>query len=131
MRFWLAVMALAVGLSLSGFAQKNGKPFKAKNSGEFKVKDQSSLGKNQRSSAAPAPSNGNSSARNLQAIEREGTQGGSHAHAAKKVPASVLKPEKNKANPRIDFNHSTATGTGLNPKAGDPYRGRLKKSQGR
>jgi len=117
-------MAVVFGLGLSGVAEQNAKPFKAKTTGEFKVKDQSNAGSHARTSAA-AVSKGNSSAKNLQAIEREGAHGGA-PHTAKKVPASAVKPEKTQHNPKIDFNRSTSGGTGLNHMGNNPYRGRLK-----
>jgi len=125
MRFWVAVMAVVVGVSLSGVAEQNAKPFKAKPTGEFKVKDQSNEGKHARTSVAPA-TGANSSAKNLQAIEREGARSHGASHTARKVPASAVKPPKTQRNPKIDFSRSTSSGTGLNHTGNNPYRRRLK-----
>jgi hypothetical protein len=126
MRYRFMLAAAIVGVGLSGAAQQPAKPLKVKPSSEFKVKDQSNEGKHAGSSAPVVRARGSASPRDLQGIERESAKG-SASRSSKRVPAALLKPEKDRPNPKIDFKGSSGVkNAGLTNKGSNPYKGRLK-----
>ena len=131
MRFWLTLAVAVAGVSLSGVAEQASPPANGKPSSEFKVKDQSNQS-GPRSSAPALKAKGGtaSSAKNLQAIERETPKGNAHA-TQKKVPATLLQSRGNKPNPKISVKGSNgAKNTGLVHQGKNPLEGRLRQKGG-
>jgi|SRR5450755_1866458 len=122
MRFSLAIAALVLGVSISGWAQKNN-TFKVKSTPE-KASKSAPMGKTGGSNTAVA-----NNAKNLQSIERANTKvpAASRAghKAAGKNATTGLKPVKDK-NPPINVAGGSSKGTGLMNKGSNPLQGRLK-----
>jgi hypothetical protein len=121
MRFSLAIAALVLGVSISGWAQKNN-TFKVKSTPE-KAPKSAPMGKTGGSNTAVA-----NNAKNLQSIERANTRvpASRTGHkAAGKNATTGLKPVKDK-NPPINVAGGSSKGTGLMNKGSNPLQGRLK-----
>jgi hypothetical protein len=123
MRSSLAIAALVLGISISGWAQKNN-TFKVKSTPEKAPRQSASLGKTGVGTTATA-----TNAKNLQAIERSNTKVPASSRtghkAAGKNATAGLKPAKDK-NPPINAGGGSGKGTGLIGKGSNPLQGRLK-----
>jgi hypothetical protein len=123
MRFSRAVAIAVLGISVSGFAQKND-TFKVKRSSPEKAKKSAPIGKTGSSSTASA-----SASKDLQTIERQTAKSPAPSRsAAKNAPraSSALKPVKDKPNPPINFGGTGTKNAGMHNQGANPYRGRLK-----
>ncbi|MGA3197595.1 MAG: hypothetical protein ABSD39_21570 [Terriglobales bacterium] len=126
MRFTLAVMAVVVGMSLSGLAQSQPNQFKVKSS---------KADAEPKSTAPPAKAPGgtatSATSKELKSVERENAKGGGAAHTAKRTPRpAAIKEGKEDKNPPMNFGGQGGQKGGLT-KQPSPYKGRLKqKGQG-
>ncbi len=134
MRYWLTVAAMVAGVTLSGVAQngnaQKAHPFKVKPSNvDAKVKIPKS-GKGKGAGAAPGKmpgsSTASSNAKDLQNVERETAKATVASHSSKRTSGAVLKPAKDKPNPKISFNGGAGKGGGMTRQSSNPYKGRLK-----
>jgi hypothetical protein len=124
MRFFLAVMAVTVALSLSGAAQQKTKPYNPKAS--------SADAKGGPKSTAPPPkaSASAASSKDLQRVENSSAKGGRGAQP-KKTRAVAMTGDKGSSNPSINFNGKNGGGNTGTRNAGS-LKGRLKqKGQGK
>jgi hypothetical protein len=124
MRFLRVILALVLGISISGWAQKNN-TFKVKSTPEKAPRQSAPMGKTGASNNTAAANN----AKNLQSIERANTKVPASSRtgnkAAGKNATAGLKPVKDK-NPPINVNNGGSRGTGLINKGSNPLQGRLK-----
>jgi len=123
MRFFSAVMAVTLALSVCGAAQ-------VKSSGGHAA----SASKNAPRSTAPPKATGagaTAQSKDLQKIERETPKGGSAQPKKTPVP-KVIKEDKSSNNQAINFNgKGGGTGSGVGSRSGGSLKGRLKqKGQG-
>ena len=127
MRFVLMVMAVLVGMSVSGVAQSP--------ANEFKVKP-SKVDAAPKSTVAPMKAPGatasSSTSKELRGVERETPKGVGTAHPAKKAPRPVaIKAGKGDRNPPMNFGKGSGSASIGMTKQANPYKGRLKqKGQG-
>jgi hypothetical protein len=120
MKSLVAAAVLICGLSVSGFAQQQTTFYKGKKSSTAKPSKSAPLAPPMKATTQ------NSSAKDLQLVERQSAKSAGPTHQPKQK-ALVVKPIKDKPTPPMVFNGSggsKATG-GLNQSA-NPYRGRLK-----
>ena len=112
MKFWLAVVVVLVGVSVSGLAQQNN-TFRVKRSAPEKAsKKTAPVGK---TAAGPATAS-TATSKDLQNLERQTAKASAPPRSAGKKTAgtgSALKPVKDKPTPPINFN-----GAGGGKKAG-------------
>jgi hypothetical protein len=124
MRFLRVILALVLGVSVSGWGQNNNNSFKVKSTPE-KAPKSAPMGKTAASNNTAAANN----AKNLQSIERANTRVPAASHtgnkAAGKNATGGLKQVKDK-NPPINVNNGGSRGTGLMSKSSNPLQGRLK-----
>jgi len=132
MRHLLTAAVVVAGLSLSGMAQNGNAqkthPFKVKPSNvDAKVKKP---GKGKGAGAGPAKTPGStaaaSNAKDLQNIEHETAKAAVASRTTKRTSGAVLKPAKDKPNPKISFNGGAGKGGGMTRQSSNPYKGRLK-----
>ena len=122
MRFWLAVMAVVVGISVSGVAQTQPKQFKPKPSSA------DTAPKSMPSVKAPAATSASSTSKELRAVERETPKGTGSAHTGKKAAKPVAVKQQKDRNPPMNFGgKGGGGGSGVAmTKQSSPYKGRLK-----
>jgi hypothetical protein len=125
MRFLRVILALVLGISVSGWAQKNNNTFKVKSTPEKAPRQSAPMGKTGASNYTATANN----AKNLQSIERANTKVPSSSRAGNKAAGKNatggLKQVKDK-NPPINVNNGGNRGTGLINKGSNPLQGRLK-----
>jgi hypothetical protein len=123
MKISLPILALVLGISISGWAQNNNNSFKVKSTPE-KAPKSAPIGKTASNNTAAA-----NNAKNLQAAERANKVPASSRtgnKAAGKNATGGLKQVKDK-NPPINVNNGgSSRGTGLMSKSSNPLQGRLK-----
>jgi hypothetical protein len=122
MRFWLAVMAVVVGISVSGAAQTQPKAFKPK------ATDADVVPKSMPPAKAPAATSASATSKELHAVERETPKGTGAAHAGKKAPKPVTVKQQKDRNPPMNFGgKGGGGGSGVAmTKQSSQYKGRLK-----
>jgi hypothetical protein len=126
MRFFSAVMAVTLALSVGGAAQV------VRGSGGHS----GSASKNEPKSTAPVKATGagttNAQSKQLQKIERETAKSGGSAQPKRTPAPKVLKEDKSSNNQAINFNgKSGGTGSAMSSRSGGSLKGRLKqKGQG-
>lgn len=120
MKFFLAVMAVLVGIGLTGVAQGQGVESKAKPSTtRADLAPKSTVTVKEKEPASY------SSSRQLKSIERQTPKGSAHS-GQKARKAAALKPSGSDKNPPINFgSKGNGAGAGLTKQA-SPYKGRLK-----
>lgn len=122
MRFWLAVIAVVAGISVSGAAQAQPKQFKPKASSA------DAAPKSMPSVKASGATTASATAKELRAVERETPKGTGAAHAGKKAPKPVTVKQQKDRNPPMNFGGKGGgggSGVGMT-KQTSPYKGRLK-----
>ena len=121
MRFWLAVIAVVVGISVSGAAQTQPKQFKPKPSSA------DAAPKSMPSAKAPAATSAAATSKELHAVERETPKGTGAAHAGKAPKPVTVRQEKDR-NPPMNFGgKGGGGGSGVAmTRQSSPYKGRLK-----
>ena len=123
MRFFVAVIAVSVALSLSGAAQQKTRAHNAPSSADAKGGPKSTA-------PPPKASSSAGSSKDLQRVENSSAKGG-HGSQPKKTRAVAMTPDRSSSNPSINFNGKNGGGNTGNRNAGS-LKGRLKqKGQGK
>ena len=124
MRFVLAMVAVLVGMSVTGMAQSQPNQFKVKSSkADAEPKSTATV-------KAPGGTSSSTTSKELRSVERGAPKTAGAAHPAKAPKAAAMKSGKDDKNPPMNFG-GKGSGGGAGGKTPSPYKGRLKqKGQG-